>query len=295
MTRSRLLVPCITLAALLVGVAWSPTAGAATAGPNRYVALGDSYTSAPFIGPPAGTPLGCARSGNNYPHLVQATVRAAAFVDVSCGGATTDDFSAPQSVPLDGPNPPQFDALTPDTDLVSIGIGGNDIGFSGIVINCISLLPFGSPCRDRYVTGGVDQLAARIQATAPKIARALATVHQRAPQARVLLVGYPAILPDSGNGCWPRVPYTPADVRYLRATAQRLNQMLAAQAAANGASYVDAYTPGIGHDVCRSASVRWVEGIVPTNPAFPVHPNARGEAGMAAAVLATLATGVARP
>ena len=65
--------------------------------------------------------------------------------------------------------------------------------------------------------------------------------------------------------------------------------MLAAQAASHGATYVDTYTPSIGHDVCASSSNRWVEPIIPGNTAAPVHPNARGMAGMAAAVTARLA------
>ena len=60
--------------------------------------------------------------------------------------------------------------------------------------------------------------------------------------------------------------------------------MLASQAAAHGATYVDVYTPSIGRDACRSSSVRWVEPIIPGNAAAPVHPNARGMAGMAAVI-----------
>jgi hypothetical protein len=115
----------------------------------------------------------------------------------------------------------------------------------------------------------------------------LDAVHARSPQARVLVVGYPAIMPDTGSGCWPSMPIAFNDVAYLRAKEKELNAMLAAQAAAHGATYVDTYTPSIGHDVCTSSSVRWVEPIIPGNTAAPVHPNARGMAGMAAAVAVT--------
>jgi hypothetical protein len=56
------------------------------------------------------------------------------------------------------------------------------------------------------------------------------------------------------------------------------------QAGANGATLVDAYTAGAGHDACKSTSVRWVEPLVPGNLAAPFHPNARGEAGVAAVI-----------
>src|SRR4029453_3610247 len=108
--------------------------------------------------------------------------------------------------------------------------------------------PFGSPCRDRYTAGGTDQLRARIAATPPKITNGLNAGGAAAPSARVVGVGYPAILPDSGFGCWPTVPIAFGDVPYLRGVEKALNSMLATTAAANGATLVDTYTPSIGHD-----------------------------------------------
>jgi hypothetical protein len=93
-----------------------------------------------------------------------------------------------------------------------------------------------------------------------------------------------------GSGCWPTVPLAWADVPYLRGVQKGLNAMLAAQAAANGARLVDDYTASIGHDACRSSSTKWVEPLIPTHPAAPFHPNARGEAGIAAVVAAAVAS-----
>ena len=282
------------LGALLVGIAalavatiapGSPAAGQTP--PASYVALGDSYTSGPLIPNQSLDPLGCLRSDHDYPHLVAPATGLATFRDVSCSGADTDDMFNQQGV-TPGPNPPQLNALDTGTRLVTLGIGGNDIGFSGIIQDCVTLWPFGSPCRDRFVTGGVDQLSARIAAAAPKVAAVLDAIHARSSQARVLVVGYPAIVPDTGTGCWPSMPLAFNDVGYLRAKEKELNAMLATQAAGHGATFVDTYTPSIGHDVCKSASVRWVEPIIPGNLAAPVHPNARGMAGMAAAVTARL-------
>ena len=103
------------------------------------------------------------------------------------------------------------------------------------------------------------------------------------------VVGYPAILPDEGPGCFPVVPLTAGDVAYLRDTEKRLNAMLAAEARRAGTTFVDTYTPTIGHDVCTPPGTRWVEGLVPTAPAAPVHPNALGMTAMAAAVAEALA------
>jgi lysophospholipase L1-like esterase len=185
-----------------------------------------------------------------------------------------------------GSNAPQFNRLTSDTRLVTLEIGGNDIGFSGIVQDCVAILPFGSPCREKFVRNGNDEITNRINTTAPKVAAVIDGIRARSPQARILVLGYPAILPDSGSGCWPQMPIAPNDVSYLRTKAKQLITMIATQAAARGAQYIDVYTPSIGKDACASSGTRWVEPIIPGNAAAPVHPNARGEAGMATAVRA---------
>ena len=273
------IVAAIGLAVTLPATA-SP-AGAQAAG--RYVALGDSFTAGPLIPNQSLEPLGCLRSDQDYPAEVQRAIGFAQFVDRSCSGADTGDMTGEQGV-WPGPNPPQFDGLTADTTVVTLGIGGNDIGFSSIIESCATLEPWRTPCRDRYTAGGVDQLAQRIQTTAPRLATVIQGIHQRSPAATVFVVGYPAIMPDQGYGCWPSMPIAWNDVAYLRSTHKALNAMIAQQANANGAVYVDVYTPSIGRDACRGAGTRWVEPLVPANPAAPVHPNARGMDGMAAVV-----------
>jgi lysophospholipase L1-like esterase len=257
---------------------------------SHYVALGDSYTAGPVIPLQTGMPLGCLRSTNNYPSLIRKELRSSSFVDASCSGATTKDMTAPQAVP-GGSNPPQFSALTRNTTLVTLGIGGNDIGFAQIITSCASRSTtklLGSACKDEYSKGGHDQLADRIDRTADKVATVLDEIAQRAPRATILVVGYPTILPDSGPGCYPVVPFSPGDVAYLRQTEKRLNAMLEREAAQAGARYVDTYTPSIGHDICKLPGTKWVEGLVPTAPAAPVHPNARGMRNSADAALDTL-------
>lgn len=279
------------VAGLFVAVATTavtPTSAVA-ADNDDYVALGDSYTSGPLIPDQTGQPLGCLRSDRNYPRLVAAAL-GLSLTDVSCSGADTNDMVNAQGV-TPGPNPPQFNALSADTDIVTLGIGGNDIGFSSIVTDCIAFLPISAAvCQPDYVQNGVDQITNRIAATAPKVAAVIQGIRSRAPHARIYVVGYPAILPESGGGCWPSLPLSNADLPWLRAKNRELNTMLAAQAAANGARYVDVYTPGIGHDACQENGVRWVEGILPRLlQAAPVHPNATGMAGMASVVQARIA------
>jgi hypothetical protein len=263
------------LAAIIFG--W---AAAAAARADNYVSLGDSYAAGPLIPNTIGSPYGCIRSDHNYPHLSAAGI-GLPLRDPSCSGATTDDMTQPQDVDPDGPNPPQFNSLDASTTVVSLTIGGNDIGFSSIAESCITYNPFSHPCKDKYDSGGVDQISQRIQATAPKVAAVLQGIHSRSPSARVFVVNYPAIFPETGSGCWPQMPISYSDTPYLRAKEQELNQMLATQSAANGATLVSWYVASLGHDACKSSSVRWVEPLVPGNLAAPIHPNQAGMQGAA--------------
>jgi lysophospholipase L1-like esterase len=272
----------------LVGVI-APAVTAAGGQTSSYVALGDSYTAGPLIPVQQADPLGCLRSDHNYPHLVAAALRVAEFRDASCAGAGTEDMKSPQDV-NPGPNPPQFDRLDAGTQLVTIGIGGNDIGFSDIVRECATADRSGTPCQDHFVHGGDDEISQRIKDTAPKVADVLEGIHSRASDARVFVVNYPSILPDSGPGCWPQLPFADADVPYLRDKQHELNAMLAKQAASNAAVLVDVFTPSIGHDACQAAGVRWIEPALGASGA-PVHPNQLGMECMAVAVLAVVAPG----
>jgi lysophospholipase L1-like esterase len=279
------------LLAVVVPVGLATPAAANPVPVQRYVALGDSYAAGPLVPVPTGEPVGCVRSNRNYPSVVAKTLGVADFRDVSCSAATTEHIAGPQNVPL-GVNPPQLEELASGTELVTITIGGNDIGFGEIVSECTQrspLQPTGSACKDHYTAGGTDELAQRIDEAAPQVAGVLAAIDERSPDARVLLVGYPAILPDEGPGCFPVVPFSPGDVAYLRGVEKALNAMLAEQAAAAGAGFVDTYAPSIGHDVCQPPGTKWVEGLVPTAPAAPVHPNALGMAEIGAMVVEALA------
>ncbi|MFI6260634.1 SGNH/GDSL hydrolase family protein [Micromonospora zamorensis] len=285
-SATRLAALALATAGVLLTVA-TPASAAVPAG--RYVALGDSYASGPLI--PTQVDLNCLRSNRNYPSLVATAASSSSFADVSCSGATTEDILSGGSGALGIALPPQLNAVTSNTSLVTVQIGGNDIGFSGIITDCAEASlssPLGSPCKNRFTAGGVDQLQARIVAATPKVTAVLQAVRRAAPGARVVVLGYPAILPDSGYGCWPVVPIAYQDVPYLRGVEKSLNAMLASAAGANGATYADVYTPSIGRDTCKSSGTRWVEGLVPQNAAAPFHPNARGEQGMATAVLAKL-------
>jgi len=279
-------VPALVAALLATLAAALPASAAAE--PN-YVALGDSYVAGPLI-PVQIRPWGCLKSNNNYAHL-SAPRLGLTLRDPSCSGAETEDMTQSQGVSPE-PNPPQFDRLGADTEVVTLGIGGNDIGFSSLAEDCFTPTPSaGSPCKDMYTAGGSDEVSARIAETGPKVAQVLQGIQARSPGARVYVVNYPAIFPDQGPGCYPQIPVADGDVAWLREKQKELNQMLADQAAAGGAALVDWYTASIGHDACQLPGIKWTEGPVTMNAAAPVHPNLLGMMAASELVVAAAAGG----
>jgi lysophospholipase L1-like esterase len=270
-------------------------------GPARtlYIALGDSYTAGDGIPAPFGIPAGCERSSRSYPVLVAGHLglNASQYRDASCSNATIADLTAPQGTGS-AADPPQLSALSADATLVTLGIGGNDLGFSGILTRCVGLDALGAllagafhrtddgaPCRASYTFTGTDEIRQKIQAASVALAAALLRIHGIAPHARVLVVGYPDLLPASDGGACARVlGITSGDVDYLNNEELQLNRMLSSQATAAGDGYVDTYAPSIGHDACAAPATRWIEPLVPAAPAAPMHPNAAGQQGIADAV-----------
>lgn len=269
---------------LVAGLLLLVVPGVATAAPQKYVALGDSAASAPLVPLPDLSLPGCFRSTSNYPKLTAARL-GVPITDVTCSGADTKDMFSPQETDL-GTNPPQLDALTPDTTLVTLQIGGNDAGLVGLAESCMNILPGGDSCYEENTAGGRDIYGERVAAVRPKVDAVLAEIHRRAPAARVFVVGYTTYLRP--NGCYPLVPVYAKDANYIQAKIDQLNSVLAAASAAGGASYVDIRTPGIGKDVCALPVVRWVEPFIPANLAAPLHPNLTGMLGMTEVVTAAM-------
>lgn len=294
MTALRRLVPACLLAVVpvLLGVPVAAGEGSPE-GVGRYVALGDSFAAGPLIPIQRLDPPGCARSTRNYPAMLAARLGVAEYVDVSCSAAQTEHMTQPQPVPF-GVNPPQFEALTEDTDLVTVTISGNDVGFGEMVRTCSRLsfiAPAGNPCQRQATAGGGDRYAEAVDEAAPLVAELLAGIQERSPEATVALVGYLRILPPQ-RGCWPVMPVAAGDVVYLDGIQRQLTAMLAEQAETADVVFVDAYAQSLGHDACQPPGPKWVEGLVPTAPGLPVHPNTTGMrqvAGFTAAALSAAA------
>lgn len=224
-----------------------------------YVALGDSFTAGPLI--PRSVPaLGCFRSTHNYPALTAAALGVETLIDVSCGGADTTHMSAPQQTGL-AAVPPQLAALSADTDLVTVGIGGNDFGVFGSLVNVCPRVraedPRGAPCRDHFRADGRDLLLAALARTRDRVGEVVAEIRRRAPQAEVFVVGYPRIAP--AHGTCPAVPFADGDYRYANRVERHLNAALRHAARSNRVGYIDTHRASRGHDAC-AGDAAWVNG-----------------------------------
>src|SRR5690349_20368525 len=155
---------------------------------KSYVALGDGFAAGPYIGRTTAQD-GCLRGELNYPQAVASSLGVTDFKDVSCVGATTKALT-------DAYRPPgtkkdvkaQLDALGPETDLVTVTIGiSNDNLLSTMFTICIA-----QPCGNRPKPA--DFLDSLPQ-TANDMTNAIRAITAKAPQAYVVVVGYPELLP----------------------------------------------------------------------------------------------------
>jgi lysophospholipase L1-like esterase len=270
-------------------VATAPTDATSSSPFPSYVALGDSYTAAPGV-PQTETKTGCFRSSGNYPQLV-ADRLGSTLVDVSCSGATTLDLTGRQQRG-DQVQPPQLAALSADTSLVTLGIGGNDLGlFQTLISECVQLAtadPNGSPCRDQMQAGGRQQdlLVAKVAKIGARVTASVEAIHERAPNAEVVLVAYPQPVPKEGS-C-QTLPLATGDYPYVRSIVADLDDALRAAAEGGQARFVDVLAASEGHDVCAGADA-WVNGsTTDLSRAAAYHPFAVEQQAVADLVVAAV-------
>lgn len=261
----------------------SPTVG--TGRFPTYVALGDSYTAAPGV-PTQDPDDGCQRSSNNYPHLVAAHFTGSALTDVSCSGADSTSLVGVQRTPDGVLHPAQFDALSNDVDLVTIGMGGNDLNLFGTLIGgCIAAARTdteGTPCTDL----GEKKLQKTIAGIRERLTAAFLGVKDRAPKAEVVAVGYPQIVPATGT-CLTLLPIAAGDYPFARRVNQQLDDAVRAAAAKAKVGFADVWAATAGHDIC--ADDPWINGAQQRpNDAIPFHPFAAEQKAAARAVIAAI-------
>jgi lysophospholipase L1-like esterase len=242
----------------------SPGTTALPTGP--YVALGSSFAAGPGI--PPQDDANCARSKADYPHQV-AQQLGLTVVDVTCSAATTDNFTQPQ-----GTAPPQLDAITADTGLVTITMGGNDIGYSVTSLSCLSKANAGQPC-DPPAPDATLQATTKMTAA---LVSTIRTIQQRAPHAQIYVVPYLDVYPEPGRSCPPDNPISDDSSRTIANMGATLADGMRAAADQTGVRYVDVYDASKGHDVCSGKDTRFVEGAKVENTGLNYHPNPAGMA-----------------
>ena len=238
-----------------------------------YIALGDSYAAMGGRDQPLrGEPF-CLRSSGNYPELLDADV-----TDLTCQGAVTGDLFEPRTLG-ERTLSAQLDALTEDTTLVTLSIGGNDLGF-GEVAGCI---------RERIAVENTDDcvdllgetIGERLDQLPPQLDRVHEGIRDRAGNAQVVVTGY---LPLVSTGDCPELgEVSEADRRWAVRLTEQINQTVRDAAERHGAIFVlpdDADE----HTSCAPPEERWADIQGQQTDAYPLHPTSAGHEAMAAAV-----------
>ncbi|GAA3336369.1 SGNH family lipase [Amorphoplanes nipponensis] len=253
MSRRTTVLACLVFSTLLSIIAATPAAAAAPYTNWDYVALGDSYSSG--VGAPGQTGL-CLRSANGYPGLWNAANDPKSYRSVACGGATTGSLRSTQLWPL-----------TSGTDLVTLTIGGNDVGFASTVISCT--LSSDSACA-ATVASAMEVLRTELPA---KLDATYADIRRKAPNARVVVLGYPILFDVTTAYCGVGGMSIPKR-KAINTGAVELNKLTAARAGAAGFTWSDVTDEFAGHGICGPSP--WLNGLTAIPPTNSFHPNATG-------------------
>ncbi len=221
-----------------------------------YVALGDSYSSGVGAGSYIGSSGSCDQSTNAYPARWDAANQPASYVSEACSGATTATVLSTQ-----------LSALSPATTLVSITVGGNDVGFSSVMETCV-LLPTSS------CVSAVSNAESLIASQLPgELDAVLNAIRADAPNARVVVLGYPDLYDLSrSSSC---IGLSTTDRTDLNTGANELDSQIQAAAGRHGDVFADVRTAFTGHEICDPAS--WLHAVNFLDIPESYHPTASGQ------------------
>jgi lysophospholipase L1-like esterase len=269
MVMLRRITAVLASVTVLLAVAPSP----ARAAGGSYVALGDSFSSGTGTRSYLRDGTSCQRSVYAYPSLI-ARSRALSLNLRACSGATTADVANLQ-----------LGALTSATAYVSITVGGNDAGFTDVLTAC-ALPAWAGNCN-----GAIDRAQHIINNRLPgRLRTVYASIRSRAPQARVVVAGYPRIF--NGEDCNALTWFSPTEQARLNASADQLNSRISAAASAAGFAFTNPTTAFAGHAVCDDQE--WLNGL--SNPAGEsYHPNRLGHSSGYSPLVGRTLTGSVPP
>ncbi|MGW4369740.1 SGNH/GDSL hydrolase family protein [Nocardia takedensis] len=258
---------CGAALAAVIGITGGSTAAAAPTpvghqpAPHgqQYVALGDSGAATTGrIDVDSAAPLPCVQSTANTPKLV-ADRLGLRLDDRTCSAATIAHLAGSQLPGI----APQFDALGPDTQVVTIHIGANDVPTTLNHLQCLTDSLAGGDC-----SSSAASWPARTEAIADVYGAALEEIARRAPAAKIFVDGWPTYV--RAQSC-PAALLTPGAATTLQDGYDALNAVVAREAAEHGAVYIDTRTPGIGHDACAPDAQRWIEPALAADTLMPFH------------------------
>src|SRR4051812_21364913 len=253
MTRSSLATFVRRFAAIAVVAASAAAfAVAGAAAGATYAALGDSYSSG--VGTGSYTlDSACKRSAYAYPYLWTQKHAGSALSFVACSGAKTSDLLSTQ-----------IQAVTGATSLVTMTVGGNDIGFANLIYQCTL-----SDC-----SAALDSTRANLESTlGPALDRVYTSVKSRAAVgATIVVLGYPRVF--SGAGCFGSLGISSTEETKANQLSDALNQLTTTHAIADGVTYRSAISAFTGHAVCSSGA--WLNGLNLFNTGESYHPNRAG-------------------
>nr|WP_237421767.1 SGNH/GDSL hydrolase family protein [Gordonia sp. SID5947] len=273
------------VAIAVTGLVTPPSAQAAPgATPVRYtngtyVAMGDSRASGGFFTPTPDYFLGCKRSAANYPAIVALLTRPRHFVDTSCAGAQAPNLYAVGQRTNAGVKPPQLRMVPRDAQVVTVSIGGNDMRWGAILGKCTT-----APLTDRFCRSNrrlAGEARWRIARMENRVTPALRAIRQQAPRAQIIVVGIGGFM--GNHGCWPMVPISDPDVRWMNEVFNRAGDALRRATAKVGGTFVDANRRSAGHDPCNVIDP-WYESALSNRIAYPYHINQAGAIAIATMV-----------
>ena len=260
------------LAALSPMAAFAQPASAPPLTGAKYVAMGSSFAAGPGVTTQADDPpTRCTRSQDNYAHQL-ARKRGLNLTDVSCSGATTAHLLGSWNELK-----PQLDAVDAGTRLVTVTIGGNDVGFTaGLGAAACAARGGTTPCPPAPAAP-TDQAWADLETHLGQIA---AEVRRRAPGARLVFVDYTTVLPAAGT-C-PALSLTAAQAAASREINRHVVEITAKVARATGSGLVTASAITAPHNACSAAP--WVNGASPPPGGAAFHPRLQAHAAIAEAL-----------
>jgi lysophospholipase L1-like esterase len=224
---------------------------ASAAGTLDYAALGDSQASGLGAGSYHSSSGDCKRSNNSYAAIYAKQKQARNFLFTACSGATTGSIAG------------QAARMNSSTDLVTVQVGGNDVGFAQTLLICRT----GS---DAQCGAALDQAAVRIHGLGGSLDNAYRSIRSKATRARVVVVGYPRMF-ETGACSGEMSAYKRSRIN---SAIDQLANVTRGRASAAGFAFVDSNAKFAGHGVCSGSA--WFRGLTsPIQESY--HPMASGQ------------------